>query len=61
MFYLVISGKDRWNFIVKSYLGTFDSCVGKSFINFCEKMVLEEEGFCLEFFFVLFVLNIYYL
>lgn len=61
MSHLVISGKDRWNFIVKSHLGTPDSCVEKGFTNLCEEPVSEEEQYCLEFFFVPFVPNTCYI
>ena len=61
MSHLVISGKDGWNFTGKSHLGEPDSCAGKSVTNLCEEIVPEEEPLCLEFFFVPFVSNTYYL
>lgn len=55
MSHLLISGKDQWNFIVKSHVGMPDSCAGESLTNLCEETVPEEVRFCLAFFFGPFV------
>lgn len=57
---LVISGEDGWNLIGKGHLGEPDSCAGKSVTNLRVETVPEEEPCCLEFSFVPFVSDTYY-